>query len=118
MRTDDNDKTAWSGHSQHLLLTGVNPVNHWVLGRLLAVGRSLTLLPSVVPGDCGTTSLNVSMPCGWATPTVMPRHTSGEAEGWASHPCGKDHVAYVPDHLVLWRVTESSTVNKPIRYMA
>jgi hypothetical protein len=119
MRTDDDDKTAWSGHSQHLLLTGVNPVNHWVLGRLLAAGRSLTLFPSVVPGDCGTASLNVSMPRGWAsTPAVMPRHTSGGVEDWASNPCGKDHVANVPDHLVLWRVTESSIVNKPIGYMA
>src|SRR5688572_2849924 len=61
MRTDDKDKTAWSGHSQHPLLTSDNLVNHRVLGRLLAAGRSLTLFPSVVPGDCGTASLNVSM---------------------------------------------------------
>ena len=36
----------------------------------------------------------------------------------ASHPCGKYHVAYVTDQVILWGVAESSIVNEAIGHTA
>ena len=43
---------------------------------------------------------------------VLPRARCAEA----SDACGKHHVANLPDHVVVSRITESSIVNKPVRH--
>jgi hypothetical protein len=46
------------------------------------------------------------------------RTSEARAGRLASDPCGKNHGANVPDHVVRRRITESSIVNKPIGHTA